>query len=299
MIRQLNNRNMNLHINMKIHYERIFNPLLMDVSLRDGIQDANVKDYPTNIKKKIIDNIIYYYKPSKIEVGSLVNPKILPIMEDSIELYNYTRPKSNDVFMLIPSFNKFEEAIKHNITNLSFITSVSDEFQKKNTNKSIDETKEEFKIIFKKLLREHFYEKYYTKLYISCIQECPIKGLIDDDKIINEIFYYHINYRFNELCLSDTMGTLDPIYFEYILERSIYIGIPSSKFSVHFHYSPSNIINIERLLRICFKYNIKKYDVSMIDTGGCSVTMDSSKLNSNLSYDLFYHVYNRYILDSS
>lgn len=296
MIRQIQYRN------MKLRYDRLFTPILTDVSLRDGLQGANIKDYPINKKKIILDDIVKQYNPAKIEVGSLVNPKILPIMADSMELYQYAKQNyatnNVDFFMLIPSMKQFEIAMKYNIKNLAFITSVSEEFQKKNTNRTLDEIKADFKIISKSLLREHFYERRYTKLYISCIQECPIRGMIDEDKIINEVFYYYNNYRFNELCLSDTMGTLDPVDFEYILKRLIYIGIPAKKFSLHLHYSPSKIQNIENILHICFKYNITKYDVSMIDTGGCSVTMKPDELKSNLTYDLFYDIYNRYILQA-
>jgi hypothetical protein len=152
------------------------------------------------------------------------------------------------------------------------------------------------KILFTKLLREHSYSNCYIKLYISCINECPIQGMMDDDNIIQEIYDYHHNYRFNEICLSDTMGTLDPIYFEYIIKKCIYLGIPISKFSVHFHYSSKNILNVENLLRMCFRYNITKYDVSMLDTGGCSITMNKEQTTSNLTYDLFYDIFNRYIL---
>jgi hydroxymethylglutaryl-CoA lyase len=288
---------------MKLRYDRLFTPILTDVSLRDGLQGANIKDYPLSRKKTILDNIVTYYTPAKIEVGSLIHTKVLPILADSMELYQYAKEnhgmKNLDFFMLVPSLAKFDIAMKYNIPNIAVVTSVSEEFQKKNTNRSIQETKEDFKTMFTILSREHFYEKRYMKLYISCIHQCPIQGYIDEDKIINEIFYYHNNYRFNELCLSDTMGTLDSYEFEYIIKRLIYIGVPASKFSVHFHYLPSKQKNIENLLHICFKYNITKFDVAMIDTGGCSVTMDSSKLASNLSYDLFYDVYNRYILEGT
>ena len=33
---------------------------------------------------------------------------------------------------------------------------------------------------------------------------------------------------------------------------------------------------------------INSFDVSILESGGCSVTMDKNKLIPNLSYDLFY-----------
>jgi len=277
----------------KTIFNRI-NPILFDVSLRDGIQNADKQKFSTDIKKGILRNIMSEHQPTKIEVGSLVNPKLLPIMNDSIEMHNYaTKNMNTDVYLLIPSMNKLINAFENNIKNFSFITSVSDNFQFKNAKRSIHETKHDYEVMFSTWFRDS--NDYKTKLYISCINRCPIIGKIDNDFVLKEVLYYHQKYDFNEICLSDTMGTLEYDDFEYIIDNCIFFGIPRSKLSFHFHCPIQNYENLEKILYYCFSNKLNKFDVSILETGGCSITMDSKKLKPNLSYDLFYGILYKYI----
>jgi isopropylmalate/homocitrate/citramalate synthase len=320
----------------------IFNkidPNLFDVSLRDGIQNANIENFPTSKKMEIFQTIYSENLPKRIEIGSLTSQKIFPIMNDSIEMFNYAKEflkikkseleftrdleKYNNnfegIYLLIPSLSKLHLALNHNIRNFSFITSVSNKFQVSNTKKSIWETKQEFKKIFDILNREHSatnftqlknsndphverlilnHRGYKTKLYISCINKCPIIGKIDNDFILKEVLYYHGKFQFDEICLSDTVGELKFDDFEYIIQNCIFFGIPPSKISLHLHYKPYNYRNIQNILFYCFKNKINKFDVSMLDTGGCSVTMRPEQRPQNLSYDMFYVFLDKYINDT-
>ena len=134
---------------------RTFEAILFDVTLRDGLQTESIDHYPTEKKKEILLDILRTYHPPNIEIGSLVNPKILPIMSDTIELYRYAeKTTTNNIYVLVPSINKLEYAIENKIKNLSFITSVSDSFQRKNTNRSLLQTKNDFISIFERINRE-------------------------------------------------------------------------------------------------------------------------------------------------
>ena len=274
-------------------YKRI-NPILFDVSLRDGIQCADKDKFSTEIKKEILRNIMTDHNPPKIEVGSLVNPKLLPIMSDSIEMYNYASKNMNtDVYLLIPSMNKLFNAFENNVKNFSFITSVSNQFQVRNSKRSIHETKCDFDIMFSKWFQET--NNYKTKLYISCINRCPILGKLDNDFVLKEVLYYHSKYDFHEICLSDTMGNINYYDFEYIVDSCLYFGIPPSKLSFHFHVLPHNLENLEKIIFYCFSKKLNKFDVSLLETGGCTVTMTPEKLRPNMTYDVFYNILNKYI----
>jgi hydroxymethylglutaryl-CoA lyase len=274
-------------------YKRI-NPILFDVSLRDGIQNASNYWYTTNNKKEIFKNIIHAFNPPKIEVGSLANPKLLPIVGDTIELHTYAiKNIHTDVYVLIPSMKKLFYAFENNIKNFSFITSVSEQFQMRNANRSIHETKCDFELMFSRWFRQpHIYK---TKLYISCFNYCPIVGKIDNDFVLKEILHYHKNYDFNELCLSDTMGKINIEDFEYIVDNCLYFGIPPSKLSFHFHVLPENMENLEKIIYYCFYKKLNRFDVSMLETGGCSITMTPEKLHPNMTYDVFYRIVDKYI----
>jgi isopropylmalate/homocitrate/citramalate synthase len=291
-------------------YNKI-NPVLFDVSLRDGIQNAKIENFPLYIKKDIFDNIFESKLTSKIEIGSIASSKVLPIMSDSIDLFKKINTKFKDItynnycsqnntiklpkiYMLIPSITKLIPAFDNNIQNFSFITSVSNEFQIRNNKKSIKDTKEEFSKIFEMIIREPGSRMFQTKLYISCINECPIIGKIDNDTVINELLFYYNNYAFDEFCLSDTMGTLHINDFSYIIQKCRELGINTSKISLHLHLKNHNIENTERILFYSFSNNINKFDISCLETGGCSVTMKDGFV-SNLTYDTFFNILWKYI----
>jgi hydroxymethylglutaryl-CoA lyase len=258
---------------------------LCDVSLRDGLQSLK-KIYTFNEKKKLLHKVLLN-NPTSIEIGSIVSPRILPQMKDSIKLYKYAESefvKSKFVFngyyyMLVPNEKGINTALKNNIFNFSLITSVSESFQKKNTNTTINETKSFIeKVYFQKNLEKKINK---LKIYISCINYCPLEGLIDTSKIIDEINYYS-KYKNTTICLSDTCGNL--CYKDFI---SIMKNInDTSNISLHLHYNKKNISNVEKIIKYAYQNNICEYDVSCIDAGGCSVTMGNNNLNGNLNYEI-------------
>ena len=300
-------------------YEKI-KPKIFDVSLRDGIQRCqDLQKYSTQNKKNIYKSIIHNYDPKYIEIGSFINPKILPIMQDSLELFKNIHDESQnqdedknqinvnlnpDIFLLIPSLKKMHEMQQNHpdifsiCNNFSLITSVSDEFQKKNINKSLIETKNEIKDIIHFLRENKTKNKIYIKLYISCINECPITGKIDNDYIVNELLEYTMKYNINNLCLSDTCGTLRLKDFEYIIDRCILYGIPNDIISVHLHYNYNDTKERKRVKEIIyssFNRKINLFDISLFNEGG-SITMKRENLKSNLTYELFYELLMDYII---
>ena len=295
---------------------RAIHPKLFDVSLRDGIQSADPAKWPTERKKEMFRHIVATQTPANMEIGSLVSPKVLPIMGDSLELYEYARGgdalnsagSNPELYMLIPSLGRLYTALNYHIPNLSFITSVSEAFQRKNTQRGLDETKAELTEIERVLFNNRVFSPANrdpegdrppfspkTKLYISCITECPLTGKIDLDFVLREILMYHYRYNFDELCLSDTCGTLTFEEYEYLLETLLFFSVPPSKLSLHLHVSPENRETIQRIVWLSLDKHVHKFDVSCIETGGCSVTMSASKCLPNLSYDLFYEILDKYI----
>lgn len=267
----------------KNYFNNNNNLKLFDVSLRDGLQSQK-KIYSLKEKKVILHEIINKYNPESIEVGSIVSDKVLPQMRNSIELYKYACSLNNDIkyYLLIPNKKKLEIALDNNVNNMSFISSFSNSFQKKNINKSLDETKEEIEKINKILIDKNLYE---NKLYLSCFNDCPIEGEINSFEIVNELLYYNKLKSFNEICLSDTTGKLDSDHFKEIIYDVNRI-INANKLSLHLHVNKDNIQNTIEIIDIALRGSISKLDISCIEEGGCSVTMDKNNLNANLNYKL-------------
>jgi len=269
-------------------YQNLGFPKPFDVSLRDGLQSS--KEYiDTTQKFGLFVKSYDLYEPQAVEIGSLVSAKILPILADSPTLYKMASevvPQSMPLYLLVPSSSKLVDVVELGCTHISLITSVSEEFQLANTKKTLDQVRSDIKYI-----SDNFKGK--TKLYISCIDTCPLAGPIDHSHICDQIVWYWSNCKIKNLCLSDTVGSLTPKSFISIVDKVNSQGVPYESLSLHLHVeSEEQIIEImgEALAR-----GITGFDVSYLDTGGCSVTIGKSKTKPNLSYPLYYKGLIKYI----
>jgi hypothetical protein len=140
--------------------------------------------------------------------------------------------------------------------------------------------------------------KHTIKLYISCINQCPIEGKIDNDIVIDRILRYK-ELKPNILCLSDTCGTLTKNDLTYILER-LHIHLPHDMFNnmgLHLHVKPGREDEVEQIIHTALDFGLIHFDVSALKSGGCSVTMNDSDLSPNLSYELYYKSLANYLLE--
>ena len=268
---------MKCHRYLPKHYQ------FFDVSLRDGLQTW--KRIPTTQEKKnILHNIVKSTSSQKIEVGSIVSKKVLAQFEDSVELYHYCKKTYPTIspFVLIPSLKMQQIALDHKIHNMSFISSVSESFQKKNTKMDLFQTKKQLAFMFENCPGT-------SKLYVSCINECPISGIMENKNIVKELMEYLV-MPVDEVCISDTCGTLTKERFDPVLKQLIPFmrreQIPMSKLSLHLH---KHVVpgETQKLIFYCRENMIYNFDVSCVEGGGCSVTMDENQINGNVSYDDF------------
>lgn len=287
------------------YISKLINVKPFDVTLRDGLQGLT-KDEQLTIKP--IDKIkLYYqikqkYKPQDMEVGSIVSSKVLPIFKDSDSFFNWVewcqqnpeQPIINN-FILIPNETQFENINKFiGIRNFSFITSVSESFQMKNTKMTLDTSFQQISNMMQHLNKSSNLNN--VKLYVSCINECPIEGKIDNNIIIQKILKY-LELKPDLLCLSDTCGTLSVEDFNYIinnLKRS-HITNDYNYLSLHLHVKSGREDDVEKLIHSALDFGIISFDVSALKTGGCSVTINKSDLAPNLSYELYYKALATYI----
>ena len=283
----------NLYVN-KIIKVRPF-----DVTLRDGLQAltrTEQENFDINAKKQIYGEIINKYNPRNLEIGSCVNKKVLPIFNDTEELFNYVNmnDKSKKHYVLIPNQEHLINAVNFGVRNFSFITSVSNSFQHKNTRMTLNQTYSNL-IIMMKYLDNLQGENLNVKLYVSCINECPIDGKIHTHNIVSELFSLSL-LKFNKICLSDTCGSLTNDEFVDIIEDTKKVGIDTKKFSLHLHVKPEREDEVEKIFHTALDYGIDEFDVSDLKTGGCSVTMDKNRLAPNLSYEQYYKFLTTYLM---
>jgi isopropylmalate/homocitrate/citramalate synthase len=296
-------------------YKNMGSPRPFDVSLRDGLQSLSKEqqiNFSFNDKTELYHIIKRRYKPLNIEIGSYSSSKLLPVFKDTnifldyceninkyLDSYIYQIEKSNH-YVVVPNENKLDNAIENKtICHYSFITSVSNSFQLKNVNMTLDESIDCLEKMFQKL--NNFFgdrNNYKVKLYVSCINECPIEGKINNSVIIDLLHRYSL-FKPNTICLSDTCGTLTFADFKEILEGLIDKNLNLEIFSLHLHVKHYRHSVIEKIIHHALDNGITDFDVSLLDTGGCSITMNNAQLAPNLSYDLYYKSLCKYIESKS
>ena len=258
---------------------------MFDVTLRDGLQ-TSTRTHSYSEKKTMLDSIMRTHNPPHVEVGSIVSPRLMPQMAWSMELYNYatTNYPETDFYLLIPNIKYLKLGSERDDKNFSFITSISDAFQIKNTRMDTHHTKAELNNMMRYL--EKHKSSGLKKLYISCINECPIIGKLSNRTIIEEVLFYKHNYTFDNICLSDTCGTLSFNDLKYIIDNLITYGVDPRNLSIHLHLDKSDTDKLNQMIHYLMNNNIVMFDVSALeDSGGCSVTIEKGKTHRNLTYD--------------
>jgi len=294
--------------------KKIVNVKIFDVTLRDGLQTLNSNEqelFTTNHKIKLYNHLINNYNVTNLEIGSFVNTKILPIFKDTEELFKYAENNTNrnknsiNHYILVPNQEYLIKALNSGVKNFSFITSVSNRFQLKNTKQLLNENLNHLNEMMN-ILNDHktmiinknnnIKLEYKVKLYVSCINECPIEGKIPLSNIITQLYFLNM-LKFDKICLSDTCGSLTNEEFIEIMDRLIKtVKIDVSKISLHLHIKPERENEAEKIFHTALDYGVNEFDVSELKTGGCSITMDNNKLAPNMSYQQINKFINNFVL---
>jgi len=247
---------------------------ITDVTVRDGLQSYN-KILNVHDRSKIV-NYISELGISDIEVGSLVSDKIIPQMSNSIDVFKSCINKNPNLnyHMLVANNSKINDIIDNKIKYISFITSPSESFNQKNINCSVETSIKNINNMIDKINYES-----YIKVYFSCIGGCPYEGEVPLYKIIYTLSQFN-KPKINELCLSDTLGTLKYEYLDYLLKNMDQDII--NKLSIHLHqiYGSNEW---KKIIDLCLEYNIRSFDTSLLNLGGCPAAFSKEKKSGNLN----------------
>lgn len=197
----------------------------------------------------------FFSNPCKI---MRMTSKIMTTSQKYMDIYN--KPTS----ILIDT--TLDDTLKMNkVTNISFMTSCSNKFQKKNVNKTLDETKEELDNIFD-ILKNRQHMNIKKKLNVCCITECPIDGKIDIDFILHEILMYNTKYELDEIRLFDTCGSLMYEDYKYIVDALIYFGVLRTKLGINLKININDMSNNKNEINKIVHYSLKNKLKYMIFT---------------------------------
>ena len=114
--------------------------MICDVSLRDGMQILNRHAViPLEARLQLVEALIRAHVPY-IEVGSFVNPRVVPAMQDTAKLLERMPPYDGQIAALAPTLDYYEILRQaERVNTVALFVSASEEYSKKNTRMSVEE----------------------------------------------------------------------------------------------------------------------------------------------------------------
>lgn len=116
---------------------------ICDVSLRDGMQILNRHAViPLEARLQLVEALVRSGVPY-IEVGSFVNPRVVPAMRDTAELLRRMPPYAGQVAALAPTLEYYEQLRQaERVDTVALFVSASEAYSKANTRMSVEQALE-------------------------------------------------------------------------------------------------------------------------------------------------------------
>ena len=222
-----------------------------------------------------------------IDFGSFVSAKAIPQMADTAEVVRSLDPiaigsgaSSTKLLAIVANLRGAEEAAMFDqITYLGFPFSVSETFQQRNTNSSIDESLQRVEGIQNLCVNKN--KK--LVIYISMAFGNPYDDLYDADIVFNWVERL-VELDIEIISLADTVGIATP---EQVYDMTSYLAesLPATEIGVHLH---STFENWQQKLDAALKAGCRRFDGALKGIGGCPMANDELVGNMNTEWMINY-----------
>jgi len=243
---------------------------IYEVSPRDGLQNSSFD--MTKEEKVFLIESLYDAGLKNMEIASFVNPKYVPKMADSEEVFTATK-YLDDFGVLIPNQRGFDRATKVGAKKINVFFSVSEEFNKRNLNMGLQDKFEELDEMLIDVDRKD------VRAYISCAFGCPFEGKPKEHALKDVML--KADYLAETVVLCDTIGVAHPTQMVQTLELSR--GLDAD-IALHLHENSNLQRNIFDNVKVAAEWGVNMFDSSVNALGGCPFIPNSG---SNLSTNQF------------
>lgn len=233
---------------------------------RDAMQ--GIKTFiPTEEKVRYIQSLLGCGF-NTLDFGSFVSPKAIPQMQDTAEVLaglDLSKTKSK-LLAIVANIRGAEDACKHpEITYLGYPFSISENFQMRNTHKTIAQSVDTLKGILE-LANAHGKE---VVTYISMGFGNPYGDPWDVD-VVGEWTEKLADMGTKILSLSDTIGSSTPETISYLFSNLI-PKYPDIEFGAHLHTTPTKW---HEKVDAAYKAGCRRFDGAVQGFGGCPMAKD-------------------------
>ena len=233
---------------------------------RDAMQGLH--DFiETDIKAAYINQLLRVGFDT-LDFGSFVSPKAIPQMRDTREVLSkldFTASKTKLLAIVANERGAAEAADYQEITYLGYPFSVSETFQIRNTNATIDESLDRVKGI------QEICEKRDKKLvlYLSMGFGNPYGDPWSAEVVLGWVEKLSV-LGISIFSLSDTIGVSNPQSIAYLFSNLI-PAYPQLEFGAHLHTPPSSW---REKVEAAYNAGCMRFDAAMKGFGGCPMAKD-------------------------
>ncbi len=242
------------------------NLVIHEVGMRDGLQAEN-EIVPTEIKIKWIEEL-YQTGVDLIQIGSFVNPKRMPQMADTDELFKTLIEKKNkpsNVILsgLVLNEKGLERGLQCGVEMFCMGVSASDTHSQKNTGMSTLEALDRTIL----MARNTISDGKNVQVSVQSAFGCGFEGKIPESRVIGIIEKYLEN-DIKMISLADTAGHANPEQVEKMFAE-IYKLSDDVICSCHFHDTFGMGLANSYAAYIS---GVKYFEASFAGLGGCPFT---------------------------
>ena len=233
------------------------NATIIEVGPRDGLQNEG-KLVKTEDKLQFIA-ALQQAGIQEMELTSFVSPKWVPQMADATEIVAQTK-KVGRQFVLTPNERGINAALESGAQSLAVFVGVSDTFNKKNINKTTEESMEALKPLILNLKKQGV----FVRACISTAFYCPFEGAVSPEATL-ALCRQFVDLGVDELSVADTIGMANPKE-SYELFKKLAEAFPEVLMTAHFHDTRRMALaNISAALQA----GVTRFDASAGGLGGC------------------------------
>ncbi|WP_339844786.1 hydroxymethylglutaryl-CoA lyase [uncultured Dokdonia sp.] len=233
---------------------------------RDAMQ--GIKDWiPTESKVQYIQSLLRCGFDT-IDVGSFVSPKAIPQMQDSAEVLHSLDLSKTDskLLSIVANLRGAQDAVQHEMVDyLGYPFSISENFQMRNTHKTIAQSVD----LLKDIIELASSKDKELVVYISMGFGNPYGDPWNVD-IVGEWAEKLSSMGVKILSLSDTVGTSDAETIDYLFSNLIK-RYPKVEFGAHLHTTPTTW---HEKVDAAYKAGCRRFDGAIQGFGGCPMAAD-------------------------
>ncbi|MFZ5627656.1 MAG: hydroxymethylglutaryl-CoA lyase [Spirochaetota bacterium] len=200
---------------------------------------------------------------TKVEVGSLVNPKLVPTMADSDQVYLQLAQKlpqhCADFSLLVPNEKGLNRALEIGCQSVAFFTATSETFNRKNINRGVAESIADLNPLIARAKAGGM----LVRLYLSTVFDCAYEGTKTPEKDL--VPFLPFFDQVDEISLGDTTGRATQQQVADLIGHDL-LKPWHHKIWWHFH---DTYQLAEANTRYCMQQGFNLFDSSAGGIGGC------------------------------